>query len=156
MKKGILAGISLLTGAAAGALFVSKNTPKKDSGSDNRLKSYYDILNQWLIVKQKGNNLEKYFEENQIHKIAIYGMGQLGWRLYDELQNTGIEIAYVIDQNAVINTHSDLIVYETEDDLPEVDAIIVTAVFAFDEIQQKLSGQISYPILSLEEVVYAI
>lgn len=41
-----------------------------------------------------------------------------------------------------------------DDTLPDVDAIIVTAFFFFDEIEQELEDKIDCPIISIEDVVY--
>ena len=112
------------------------------------------MLNQWLLLKQEGKSLEKYFAENGYKTIAIYGMGEMGNRLYDELKNSSVvEIKYAIDKNAA-GTYSELEVFDPDDEMTEVDAVIVTAIFAFDEIEDELSEKIQCPIISLEDVVY--
>ena len=45
-------------------------------------------------------------------------------------------------------------VLKPDDTLPDVDAIIVTAFFFFDEIEQELEDKIDCPIISIEDVVY--
>lgn len=158
MKKGIIAVLSGITGGVVGAASVAKigksvldNTDKKVS----RLRSYYNMLNQWLVLKQEGKSLEKYFIDNNYKTIAIYGMGEIGTRLYEDLKNTNIEIRYAIDQN-VAGTYSDLEVLDKDGELAEVDVVVVTPIFAFDEIEKELSERVDFPIVSLEDVLYEV
>jgi len=158
MNKGITAIISLLAGAAAGAAVstnISGKTIKEKTEKVDKFKSYYNMLNQWLLLKQQGKSLTKYFEDKGYKSIAIYGMGEMGNRLYDELLGTDIVVKYAIDKNAA-NTYSELTVCELEDELETVDAIIVTAIFAFEEIEASVNGVVNYPVISLEDVVYGI
>ena len=158
MKKGSVAVLSAIVGAVAGAAgsgyLCSKQVNQKSEKVD-KFKSYYNMLNQWLLLKQEGKSLEKYFLDNGYKTIAIYGMGEMGNRLYDELKNTEITVKYAIDKEAD-SVYSDLEVFTLQDELTEVDAIIVTATFAFDEIEAELSKNISCPIVSLDDVVYEI
>lgn len=158
MRKGLLALTSAVAGAAAGAAAVSKlqglGMGAKDADVD-KFKGYYHVLNQWLMLKQEGKSLEKYFIDNDYKSIAIYGMGEIGNRLYEELKNTDIEIKYVVDQNPA-GTYSELEVLDKDSEFAEVDAFIVTATFAFNEIEEELSAKVDFPIISMEDVVYEV
>lgn len=115
----------------------------------------FQMMNQWVKVKQKRNNLSGYFEENGYNRIAIYGMGVAGETLLDELQETNIEVVYGIDRNAHM-TYSKIDVLSPENVFPEVDAIVVSIVESFDSIVRNLRGKIDCPIISLRDVVYDI
>lgn len=159
MKKGSVAVLSALLGAAAGAagnnVLSQKKIDQKTEKVD-KFKGYYNMLNQWLLLKQEGKSLEKYFTDNGYKSIAIYGMGEMGNRLYDELKNsTAVEIKYAIDKNAA-GTYSELDVIDVDDEMDEVDAVVVSAIFAFDEIEEELSAKTDCPIISLEDVVYEV
>lgn len=156
MKKGGIAILSTLIGAAAGAAAVGKvqgKTINQKAEKVDKFKGYYNMLNQWLVLKQEGKSLEKYFTDNGFKTIAIYGMGEMGNRLYDELKGTSVTVKYAVDKNAA-STYSELDVIDPDDDYEEVDAIIVSAIFAFDEIEEMLSDKVDFPIVSLEDVVY--
>ena len=43
-----------------------------------------------------------------------------------------------------------------EDTLDDVDAIVVTAVTFFDEIEDELHKKVNCPILSLEDILYEV
>lgn len=156
MKKGMFNVIFTVLGFVGGfvvnSILVSKTVGSKEVKID-KFKSYYNILNQWLILKQEGKSLEKFFCDKGYKSIAIYGMGELGNRLYEELKDSSLEVKYAIDKNAS-NTYSELTVYEIEEKLPTVDVIVVSPIFAFDEIEKDLSEIVNYPIISLEDIVF--
>ena len=154
MRKGTIIGTILgaAAGAVAGSAVVNKQVIAKDKKVD-KFKGYYNMLIQWLAVKQEGKSLDGYFKENGYKKVAIYGMGEMGNRLYDELKATEIEVKYAIDKNAA-TTYSELDVKDIDDELPEVDVVVVTATFAFDEILEDIEDKFTCPIVSLEDVVY--
>lgn len=158
MKKGTAVVLSTLIGAAAGAVgsgYLSGKKVEQKSEKVDKFKGYYNMLNQWLTLKQEGKNLSEYFKNNEYKTIAIYGMGEMGNRLYDELKDTDIQIKYAVDKDAA-STYSELDVIEPDDDFSEVDVMVVTATFAFDEIEGKISNKVDFPIVSLEDVVYEI
>lgn len=149
---GMLAMGAISIGSIATIFKLSQNSIQTKEKRVQKFKSYYDILNVWLDIKQKGGSLEKYFIDNGYKTIAIYGMGELGSRLYEELRGTSVDVKYAIDKDAM-SVGSELDVLELEDDLPSVDAIVVTAVFAYDSISENLEDKISCPILSLGDIV---
>lgn len=156
MKKGGVAVLSTVIGAVAGAAAVGKvqgKTINQKAEKVDKFKGYYNMLNQWLVLKQEGKSLEKYFTDNGYKTIAIYGMGEMGNRLYDELKGTSVTVKYAVDKNAA-STYSELDVIDPEDEYDQVDAIVVSAIFAFDEIEEMLGDKVDFPIVSLEDVVY--
>ncbi|MDE6567099.1 MAG: hypothetical protein K2K70_05140 [Lachnospiraceae bacterium] len=159
MKKVIktifLTTMALISGGVLGAAVMWKQKEKEiDSArrlSDKHLKMMH-VLNQWLASQQVGADISKYFRENQYHTIAIYGMSYLGERLLAALRGTDIEVKYCIDKRAEKLSGTETVM-SMEDELPKVDAIIVTAVYFFDEIEDELSEKVDCPIISLEDVV---
>lgn len=149
--------MSILAGIMAGAVidrhFEEKNVKGQIKGA-GKFEAYYKILNRWLALKQEGRNLESFFTDRGYQKIAIYGMGDLGNRLYGELEKTSIEIAYAIDKNAANIHYAESDIVHPDDELEAIDALIVTTVGAFREIEREMSGKVDCPIISLEDVVY--
>ena len=113
---------------------------------------YYHILNKWLEMKQKGESLDTFFEKRKIKRIAIYGMKELGKRLWDEVKGIGIEVVCVIDKNPD-GIVGDFVVISPEGKIPDVDAIIVTAEYYFSEILNQLKEKVNCPVYSLLEVL---
>lgn len=155
MKKKVIGFLCLsgLLSCVLGFLLQQKRKNILSNLKINKFKIYYNLLIQWLILKQDKISLEGYFEKNGYHKIAIYGMGEIGCRLYEELKDTGIQICYGIDKEINI-AYSEIEIRKPSEELEEVDAIIVTPIFAFEEIRDALSINYNYPVVSLEEVIY--
>lgn len=156
MKKGILAVVSAGIGFASGMAVLKKDKEqvvKEQKNKVKKFKQYYDILLGWIDVKQKGKSLAEYFEKNNYHKIAIYGMGELGVKLYNELKNTSIEVVCGIDKGGEYE-NLDIDVKAVGEDIMDVDVVVVTPAFAFYDIESELAEYIECPIVSIEDVVY--
>lgn len=158
MKKSAVSILSALAGAAFGAGAVAKMSTgkmqKKQAMSDKYL-ALFIMMNQWVKVKQEGKSLASYFERNGYKKIAIYGMSYAGETLVDELKGSGVDVAYGIDKNAE-GIFADVDVMPMDDELEPVDAVVVTAITFFDEIEGQLAEKMDCPILSLEDILYEV
>ena len=154
MKKGItflIATFGIALGMALGGYIVGREVKNKSEKVD-KFKTYYNMLNQWLILKQEGKNIENYFLENGYKTIAIYGMGEIGHRFFVDLFHSLIKVKYAIDRNAS-SMYSDIEVVNMDSELESVDAIVVSAVFAFDDVKTELKSKLDCDILSLEELL---
>ena len=112
----------------------------------------FQLMNQWMALKQKQRCIGKYLRERNYNHIAIYGMGYIGQRLYDELEKE-VDVRYAIDQKGN-DTYADLKIYLPGDNLETVDAVIVTAIMCFDEIKTSLCKKVKCPIVALEDIIY--
>ncbi|MGB8454200.1 MAG: hypothetical protein WCD89_17950 [Anaerocolumna sp.] len=156
MKKsmiGFLAAVVGIVVGVAGVNYYKNKSIAEIAGKTDKFRDYYNLVNQWLVLKNEGKRLDKYFINHGYKSIAIYGMGELGNRLYEELKDSEIKIKYAIDKNAE-STYSELEVIGLEEDMEEVDVIVVTATFAFEDIEEELKGKVNYQMISLEDVVY--
>lgn len=158
MKKSIVSILSAVSGAVVGACVMQKTAEKKISEtrkfSEKHL-ALYQMMNQWVRLKQEGKNLAYFFEKNGYGKIAIYGMSYAGETLMRELNGTVVQVAYGIDKNAA-QIYTDINIFTLEDDLLTVDAVVVTAITFFDELKEKLQKKMECPIISLEDILYEI
>ncbi len=158
MKKGIIGVLSLLAGAAGGAVTTGRIAKKKidtEQQYANKHLALFLMMNQWVKVKQEGKNLASWFEENGYKKIAVYGMSYAGETLVEELKHSDIQVAYGIDKKAD-TMYADVEVVSMDDPLEEVDAIVVTAITFFDEIEDQLCQKADCPIISLEDILYEV
>lgn len=109
------------------------------------------LMDQWMVLKQKKIFIGEYLKTRNYTHIAVYGIGFIGRKLLYELADD-VVVDYIIDQKAdVIST--ELPIYLPEDELDVVDAVIVTAITYFNEIREKLSKKVIYPILSIEDIL---
>ena len=122
--------------------------------SDKHL-SMVKLYDTWLAVKQSGKRIDKYLLANNISRIAIYGMGIIGERLFSELKLSEVKVIYAIDKNASEMLY-DIEVIKPDDVILDVDAIIVTSSYYFVEIENKLILKTKAKIINLEELLYEI
>ncbi len=112
----------------------------------------FGLALKWIKVKQKGHSLAEYFKRNGIRSIAIYGMAAMGKRLYDELEDSEIEIRYLLDKNP--EQMDKILKFSLPDqERLEADAIIVTVALAQEQIIDRLMGQGYEKVIGLNEVL---
>lgn len=158
MKKLALSLLSAAMGLSAGVGITgnfTKKLIKRNSDMSEKHLALFLMMNQWVKVKQEGKNLAEFFERNGYKKIAIYGMSYAGETLLDELSTSDIEVVYAIDKNAK-SIYSDINTVTIEANLQNVDAIVVTAITFYDEIENKIKEKLDCPVFSLEDILYEI
>ncbi len=145
MKK-ILAVIAGALAISNMALIVYSRIQKKSLKEVNskyqKFKKYYQVYNSWIFNSNKKISMEDLIKKMNLKNIAIYGCGEMGTRLYESLSGTDIQVKFFIDKTAgdVPMNIDDMAVYGIDDGeyLKEIDAIIVTPVFQFEEIVDEL------------------
>ena len=105
-----------------------------------------------MLLHEKNGSAVKYFEEQEIRNIIIYGMGRMTHHLLEDIKDSGIGIVCVIDRNA-INMNSDFPVITGDEEIPEADCIIITPVYDAESIKKKLERKTTVPVISLSEVI---
>lgn len=158
MKKSFIAVISSVIGMGVGAGAVGKvlsDETKKYMEYSQKHLSLYLMMNQWVKVKQENKSISKYLSDRGFKKIVIYGMNYVGETLFKELNGSDVEVEYAIDKNAE-SIYADIDILSPNDILKETDAVIVTAITYFDEIEETLSEKMNCPIFSLEDILYEL
>lgn len=153
---GIIIGI-IMGGISGGAIIgniMSKTIDKYRKLTDKNL-ALFLLMNKWLKLEIAGRSIREHFEKEGYKSVAIYGMSHVGERLLEELKGSDIEVKYAIDRNAA-GIYSDIEVYSPDDNLPDVDAVVVTAVYFFDEVYNNLKDKVRCPIISLDDVLSQI
>lgn len=160
MKKGTIVFLTVvmggITGMVGGAVNIYHRERQKLNAETMTIRKDDAILkaySYWLQRRQRGESLVDYFERNGYKKIAIYGMHYLGQSLLSELENSIVEVVCAIDKYAELR-YTDIPLYAPDKDIPEVDAVIVTAFFFFEEIEKMLKVKVSCPIVSIEDIIY--
>lgn len=158
---GRVLAVGAVAGGAAGIAYYSKKSVDKAGELEGRYKAYYQLTNQWIANHNEGKDIGKYFEENNIKSIAVYGIGTLCELFYSEIKKTNVKVEYFIDKNAeeLYVGMDDITVVGIDEiaDEKEVDAVIVTPVYDFDEIMDTLDNEgYDLNLISLEDVIYGI
>lgn len=158
MKKGIYSFLAMIVGGVIGIVGEKRRMESKliaaRAMSDKHL-ALFLMMNQWVKVKQEGKNLSSYFELRGYREIAIYGMSYAGETLSEELKGSAIKVKYGIDKKAE-DIYADFEIVTPDEKLEDVDAIVVTSIKFFDEIEGQLSQRLSCPIISLEDILYEV
>ena len=148
--------ILVLTSFFAGILVSRHLAFKRIVSGSNTISKYmclFKFSNKWISLKQKETDIVAYFKDRGYYSIAIYGMGDLGERLVDEVENTDVNIAYAIDRSRK-GQYANIQIKSLEEILPQVDAVIVTPIYDFWRIKPIIMDRIDCPIVSLEDVIY--
>lgn len=160
MKKGTIAILASLGGATIGIVGIGKILGEKlahQTQMSNKHLSLFLMMNQWVKMKQENKSIAEYLENYGYKEIAVYGMNYAGQTLENELKDSDIKVRYGIDNNASqLRADMDIEIVTPDEKLPEVDAVIVTAITFFEEIEDRLSKKINCPILSLEDILYEV
>lgn len=118
-----------------------------------KFKEYYDLLDQWMMNREQGMCIENYFLKSNYRNIAIYGMGPMGNHLYNELSKSDkVHVIYAIDKKGS-TIFPELSIKKPTEELPEVDAVVITVTVSYGEIVPMLEEKICCSMVSLEEVI---
>lgn len=118
------------------------------------IKQLYDkwaVANSWLYQRDAKKRIADSLYALGIKRVAIYGMGDLGQHLLFELEETGIEVAYIVDRDNNIKSYG-YPVYTPCDTLPDVDAMIITAIQSYDKICNLLKNQMSTQFMCITDL----
>lgn len=160
MKRRTASILSTLAGMTVGVIGGVAATGKilgRDENQQlaNKHLAIMKLYDRWMETKQEGKSVIDFFHANNIKSIAIYGMSFVGQRLYEELKNSDINVRYCIDKNAT-SIYADIEIVSPEDELEEVDAIVVTAIYFYNEIEEQLETKTDIEIMSLEDILFEL
>lgn len=137
----------------------TQNTVRDDTAEllkvVDKYRELYRVLNRWLTLKECNVDLEDYFVDRGYNKILIYGMAALGKHLYEELCRGRLEVVGALDRRQGI-VYKELRIYGLEEELPECDAIVVTAVSDHEKINNSLAEKVDVPVLFLKDIIYSL
>lgn len=109
------------------------------------------LMCRWTTNVQKGMRPVDYLTRRKWYSVAVYGAGDVGKCLLDELADTDVKVRYIVDRR---KPELGLPVYAPEDDLPSVDCMIVTAIMEYGEISRNLKDKLRCHVISIEDIIY--
>lgn len=126
--------------------------------NENSDRDCFITLKRWLENRNHNKTFLDYFRQYGYQAIAIYGAGDLGRLLYEEIRGTEVAVKYFVDRNAEGIREIDgipVITIQEIRDREEVDALIITPVGNYDAICRTLAEHNpEIRTLSLREAVY--
>ncbi len=118
------------------------------NASLTRKSDFYLTLRKWLKLKLQSATLATALSDKGYRQIGIYGAGAHGKLLADDLTGSDIRIACWIEQNKKDG------VYSVDDELPDLDAVIVTPYLEYESIRRTLEEKgLTCPIISLRALI---
>ncbi len=117
----------------------------------DKMRKYYRLLNKWVTNMENNRRIATVLEDLAIQNVAVYGMGDLGKHLINELKDSSICVKLCFDKTAEFlqgETKS-----SKEAELTGIDAIIVTPFMEYKEIRLLLKNIFDGMIISIEELV---
>lgn len=124
--------------------------------NNERLRAQYQLLNRWFSLTLEGIDIRQVLIDKGYKSIAIYGMAELGERLFETFKDSPIEVKYAIDI-AKYGSRKDIDIRKLDDPLDPVDVVIVTPFLVFDEVAYQLrKKKISADIISLEDFIESL
>ncbi|SFQ11388.1 hypothetical protein SAMN04487928_11935 [Butyrivibrio proteoclasticus] len=117
---------------------------------------YINLYNMWISQYIQQKKISDFVVKNGYKNIAIYGWGDLGKRLYDELiQNSEINLRYIVDRADIKEINSLCKCVKNANDINEkIDLLIITPFIEFDTIKDSINNDKIMQIFSLEDLVY--
>lgn len=114
---------------------------------------FYKVLIRWLKAKQDGKDIACCLKSWGIESVVIYGYADLGKLLYEDLLQSNVEVVGIFDKRDIKSTNPDLSIQYTLKSNVKADAVLVTAIYYYDEIKAELETLGYKNILSLQEIV---
>jgi len=113
-----------------------------------------EIMSVWLHMLCRGHSIGKYLLQHDCHNVAIYGYGNMGHHLAADLEGSGIGLNYVIDRRGTDGVwDAPCQVYGIDADLPKTDAVIVSVLNGWKELENSLHERGIVKTFSLVEIL---
>jgi len=168
MRRIVLKVLLVICGFFSGVVFMIYRCGyilKGEKKRADRFFAYFNLLDRWLVCKEHNNQFKDYFHKNCIKNVAIYRMGKLGNHLRYELNKAEVKFIRDVDKIDILRQEAareDFIYdrevhYNIQDELPLVDAVIVTSIDEFETVKSKiLKKNKMLNVISLETILDSI
>ncbi len=122
----------------------------------DRMSLNVDALDEWLSLYESGVSVADYLIKNKISRVVIYGYGVLGRHLFTALQQAGIQVSCIIEQNKS-KVHTDVPAYclSEEPETTKKEYVVVTAMYYYDQIEAMLKKEGYTHIVSILTLIHS-
>lgn len=117
------------------------------------------IFKDWKYLESRNISLADFFREQGSERIAIYGFGNIGRRLFCEFQDTDVNVVCGIDRQAdkIFMEGLPIVKFEdarTAEYMQQVDAVVITLRESFLNIKKMIEEEYeNIKIFSLEDII---
>lgn len=108
------------------------------------------LFHDWIEFLYSGGCVEQYFHRHNYKRILIYGNGYIGQRLYHALEQTDIDVVAIMDKQNVSDVDVEGMLIGVDSDISDIDCVVITPIFYFDEIYNMLRKKTQQPIIAID------
>ncbi len=122
----------------------------------DRILGINELAYQMILIDVERHPLRDMIQKINPGSIAVYGMGELGERIIDDLlMNTSINVLYGMDKNAC-DKKMIIPVYTLEEakENEKPDMILLTTFTNDDKLKKLIEKEMNTKVYSLEEIIY--
>ncbi len=134
------------------SIVVSEKKKSDIIGEYPKVEKYKQLLEIWMVLRDRKVSFSYFFEHQNIKKIAIFGAGMFGRHLYYELQKSSISVVCFIDSKNISDIN-EIKTIKPGQKIEDIDAIIITPVLEYKEIAESLEKFYDCYMISLESVL---
>lgn len=124
----------------------------------NTAQENFMLMKRWMENKNAKKSFADYFHQCGYQTIAIYGAGDIGRLLYEEIKESDIQVKYFVDRNGEGIHEIDGIPVVTIShigEMKDVDIVVVTFINSYDAMSRRLAGYVpEIRTLSIKEAIY--
>lgn len=92
-----------------------------------------------IYRKEIMDRIDMFFKEEEIDSAAFYGYGVCGHSFLQLSKNLALSVCYGIDQK--VTEAENIAIYSPEEELPKVDAVLITLNSKNEEVEKALAGR---------------
>lgn len=140
--------VSVVTGQTIQTLHEENTSLRR---TIDRYRDYWRVLDAWVGQMENGTSPADYLTQKDYKRVAIYGYGMLGKHLVYQLEKTNFKVSYVIEKDKTKST-AGITLYSLDEELPSVDAVIVTVLYDYDKIRSTLQNKVKADILPIDKL----
>ena len=118
-----------------------------------KYEQYFILMTKWMSLKNNGISIADYVIDNKWKRIGIYGWGNIGKLVYEELKMFDVEVECIIDNYSTDERAFSIQELESTKPRFEVDCIIVTPFIDYYVIKQDLERIRKKNVVSIEYII---
>ena len=116
-----------------------------------KFENMFNIMHLWKEISEKGHSISEYFLSRNYRRIAIYGKGKIGRHIEKEVIKSGIEVAYYIDRNEMLQDGISCI--GPQSILPQCDCVVISVIDGMSNVKNALNESFAGDIKSITDVI---
>lgn len=119
-----------------------------------KLKEIIRCFDMWLSARDNNCFIGSYLQKLNVKAVGIYGYGRLGKHLLNELEDSSVEVRWIMDQRDISGQIDYCCLGSNDEKIPlDIDMIINTAIGSSGEIEKKFLNMGFHRVVSLMEVL---